>query len=1050
MKQTKEAIGNLVNRYRAVLKKCRLLNIAGLLAVLTVFVLPSRAFAETIFYGKKETTADKTVENITNTLTSGDYSGAFGGYSVSLAVTPNSQNAANGNSLEIQGGTFTYDSSTGVAAAGGYANRQTNQNSITIKGGTFSGGGIYGGYLGKTFYAEKYPTNAPGSANQNSVSITGGTGTVDVIVGGQGYTTTTSKNNRETTASGNSITISSNITVTGKQYSSMQFPENGSLSSSTPKIAVAGGLANKTSIGNSVTISNGTFDGVVAGGMALSKEEGTVSGNKVSITGGTIQGYVMGGYGHSCSVIDNYVSIGDTAIINGAVYSTVQQSPQGENTGSVTISDTAELSNATVAGVNQLISSSGSPSSYNLTIKGYQGTIKEARRFSSIVMEDSIASLNSISLGGNFQEADMKVKNSELTADIIKNFHTLTLEDSTLHANTVSGYEFDTDMSAIPSYKNLYRQAEVTADNSDIDIENICMFREMNVTDSAQKHTVRIGNFFLDYDNVNVDIQSKNVELGSLTTQQTYGKNATFAINNEKSSSDFTTRITGDLKALLNGKITVGLNTKDSFLTGAANKGGTGEIHVLSANGGRWNMTADSAVTTLSMSNAGTVALNYDNDNANVFRTLTIDELSGSNGVFHVHTDIAADKTDQIVIREGSGSHQINVRPTGTEPNRKAMDSFIVRQGKGNGTFSLANAGGKVEHGLYFYELAERTNDDSVQEWYLTRVGRPDPEGGEDTPLSPTGETEASLSGLAGHYAMWYGQLTDLRKRLGEVRYGTQTGLWVRGFADKSRLDGLAGSSFTQNLYGGSIGYDTLAAVDEEYMWIVGMQLRSAHADQHTNGRWGGHGDLTSMGGGLYSTWVHADGWYVDAAATMDWYNHKIRATMLDGTKVHDDRSSYGLGASLEAGRKMDFGFSNEGRDYWFVEPQLQLSYFWVKGGDFHASNGMKIEQKDMDSLTGRAGLVLGRKFALDDWNGSRYIQPYVKAGVNHEFLGEQEVRINGVRMTSDLDGTRVYYGAGVDWQATDNLRLYMQVEREHGEHFTREYNVSAGLKWKF
>ena len=52
--------------------------------------------------------------------------------------------------------------------------------------------------------------------------------------------------------------------------------------------------------------------------------------------------------------------------------------------------------------------------------------------------------------------------------------------------------------------------------------------------------------------------------------------------------------------------------------------------------------------------------------------------------------------------------------------------------------------------------------------------------------------------------------------------------------------------------------------------------------------------------------------------------------------------------------------------------------------------------------------------------------------------------------MTSDLDGTRVYYGAGVDWQATDNLRLYMQVEREHGEHFTREYNVSAGLKWTF
>ena len=69
------------------------------------------------------------------------------------------------------------------------------------------------------------------------------------------------------------------------------------------------------------------------------------------------------------------------------------------------------------------------------------------------------------------------------------------------------------------------------------------------------------------------------------------------------------------------------------------------------------------------------------------------------------------------------------------------------------------------------------------------------------------------------------------------------------------------------------------------------------------------------MGGGLYSTWVHYDGWYVDAAATMDWYNHEIRATMRDGTSVHDDRSSYGLGASLEAGRRIDFGFSNGGRD---------------------------------------------------------------------------------------------------------------------------------------
>lgn len=443
---------------------------------------------------------------------------------------------------------------------------------------------------------------------------------------------------------------------------------------------------------------------------------------------------------------------------------------------------------------------------------------------------------------------------------------------------------------------------------------------------------------------------------------------------------------------------------------------------------------------------------------------LKIGTLSGS-GHFYLRTDMEKDISDSVHVTDGlSGNHALHVQASGAEPVKTQTASYLARAeqqvGAGAGVFSLKggrNVNGQemIDIGLYNYTLktSERNNG---REWYLARVGLPDPEdpsnpGGGDTSLSPTGEAEAALSSLAGHYALWYGQQTDLRKRLGEIRYGAQTGLWARGFADKARLDGFAGTSFTQNTYGGAIGYDKLVSEDETYMWMFGMQLRGARADQHVNGRWGGHGDLSSLGGGLYSTWAHADGWYVDAVGTIDWYTHKIRATMLDGTRVHDDRSSYGLGASLEAGRKFDFGYSNDNRDYWFVEPQLQLSYFWIKGGDFTASNGMKIDQEDMDSLTGRAGVVLGKKFSLgSDPNDSRYVQPYIKAGVNHEFLGEQVVHINNTRMDNNLAGTRVYYGAGIDWQATDSLRVYAQVEREHGEHFTREINVSAGLKWEF
>lgn len=486
-----------------------------------------------------------------------------------------------------------------------------------------------------------------------------------------------------------------------------------------------------------------------------------------------------------------------------------------------------------------------------------------------------------------------------------------------------------------------------------------------------------------------------------------------------------------------------------------------------------------SAVSSLSL-NGGTVSL----DSAAEFQRLNIGSLDGSDGLFRLKVEHdTPEGVDQVDIgRCGSGSSKVFVASSGrTDISAVDMNTWLVRRNEGAGTFSLANPRQQVDLGMYIYRLASRQKNGST-EWFLSRdpsakpsdgdKPAPDtPGGGDSTPdtpggdgsapiapgggsghaaLSPTGEAEAALSGLAGHYAMWYGQLTDLRKRLGEMRSDTQTGLWVRGFADTARLEGFADTTFTQTTYGASLGYDAPVFESGSSLFVAGLQLRGALARQNVNGSWGGNGDLKSAGCGLYATWLGDGGWYADAVGTIDWYNHRIRSTMLDGTRVHDDRASYGLGASLEAGRRFDFAYSNEGRDFWFLEPQLELSYFWVKGGDFEASNGMEISQKDMDSLTGRAGLVFGRKFALDGGDGGHYIQPSVKGGVNREFLGRQKASFNGEDMTANMHGTRVYYGFGVDWQAADTLRLYMQAERESGDHYTREYNVSAGVKWDF
>lgn len=46
MKQTRGAIGNLINRYRAVLKKCHLLNTFGSLAVAGMLVMGGAGVAQ--------------------------------------------------------------------------------------------------------------------------------------------------------------------------------------------------------------------------------------------------------------------------------------------------------------------------------------------------------------------------------------------------------------------------------------------------------------------------------------------------------------------------------------------------------------------------------------------------------------------------------------------------------------------------------------------------------------------------------------------------------------------------------------------------------------------------------------------------------------------------------------------------------------------------------------------------------------------------------------------------------------------------------------------
>ena len=423
-------------------------------------------------------------------------------------------------------------------------------------------------------------------------------------------------------------------------------------------------------------------------------------------------------------------------------------------------------------------------------------------------------------------------------------------------------------------------------------------------------------------------------------------------------------------------------------------------------------------------------------------------------------TDFVSGRTDQVIInywQDWEGQFRIHVTPTGTESGIPETDFLAHLHEGAQVNCSLTNPGGKVDMGVYVYELARRELPIPVMEeafyaapdtegafyvagdpeppieWYLRRV---------EGEKSPTAETVLGLSGMASSYAMWMGQLSDLRERLGEIRYGNGTdGLWVRGFTEKNRLSGLAGIDFSQNFYGTSFGYDRLMEQDKDNRWLLGLRGQLTRAEQKIDGLHGGSGDSRSYGIAAYATWQHTDGWYSDTVLTWDWYDQNLKTRMLDGTRVYGSYNTYAGGISQELGRM--FRFDNG----CFIEPQLQLSWYWMKGMDFTTSNGMKVEQDDAYALTGRAGLVLGKKWDLSE---DRYFQPYLKGGVNHEFMGDQKVTVNGIAFSDDLRGTRIYYGTGFDVQFAPNARFYAEFEREDGHKASTPWSVSAGLRVAF
>ncbi|MCL6703300.1 autotransporter outer membrane beta-barrel domain-containing protein [Pseudomonas sp. T1.Ur] len=429
----------------------------------------------------------------------------------------------------------------------------------------------------------------------------------------------------------------------------------------------------------------------------------------------------------------------------------------------------------------------------------------------------------------------------------------------------------------------------------------------------------------------------------------------------------------------------------------------------------RWIMVGDGEVENLVM-NGGAIQFG----NPGEFYKLNVGTLSGDGGTFYMHTDFKTGQVDTLTVTgAATGNHTIAIDASGSEPVG-AGSIAVVKIGSGDATFALA--GGEVDLGAYSYDLIKQGND----AWYLNTLTRT---------ISPGTRSVIALFNAAP--TVWYGELSTLRSRMGEVRMNPgQSGGWIRAYGNKFNVSANSGVAYQQVQQGLSFGADAPLPVGDGQWW-VGVLGGYSKSDLDLSR--GTSATINSYYLGAYTTWLdERSGYYFDGVLKFNRFQNESDVQLSDGKKTKGDYDSHGVGGSLEFGRHIKLA------DDYFVEPFTQLSGVIIEGKDYKLDNGLSAEGSQSHSLLAKAGATVGRDFT---W-GDKVVQPYIRAAFVHEFANNNDVQVNNNRFNNDLSGSRGELGMGVAMTVTDKVSIHADFDYSNGSKIEQPWGANVGVRY--
>jgi len=694
---------------------------------------------------------------------------------------------------------------------------------------------------------------------------------------------------------------------------------------------------------------------------------------------------LSGGNGNLLEVEDNStanVQVSGSALTGNIVLA-------DGSTGTVSLSNGAALTGS-LTGVNSVtLDASSLTGDYTISDgRSASLTLQNGASLEGNVINVDSVTLDASSLNGDYTISDSRTASLTLQSGASLAGNLVNVDSVTLDASSMTGDYTITDS----------RSASLILQNAA----------------SLKGNLINVDNVTLDASSMNGDYTISDSRTASLTLQD--GASLTGSLANVDSATLDASSLTGDYTISDGRNARLALQNAARFTGNLNNVGG-----ITLAGDSIWNMVASNSVGAMSINDSSVKF-----GSANEFFQLDVGTLAG-NGTFLMDVDFATNQHDLLnVTGVATGTHSLVIPGSGVDP-ASPEQLTVVRTGGGDATFALAGAS-VVDVGTYSYALNSVANGTGT-DWFL------DPS---TKTISPGTRSVLALFNTAP--TVWYGELTSLRTRMGELRLnGGQAGGWARTYGNKYDVNESSGLGYQQTQKGFSLGADAPLPIGDG-QWLIGVL--AGHSTSDLDVSRGTSGTVKSYYVGAYTTWLDKDtGYYFDGVLKFNRFRNDAKVSMSDGARAKGDYDNVGLGGSVEFGRhiKLDDGY--------FVEPFTQWSTVVIQGKDYGLDNGMQAQGDRTRSLLGKVGVTAGRNFAMQ---GGSVVQPYVRVAGVHEFAKNNEVQVNNNTFNNDLSGSRGELGAGVAVAFNDRLQLHADFDYSNGDKIEQPFGANVGLRYSW